>query len=69
MWEAIIWFFWAPFINRYATVYRDQGIDLDKYLPSLYIYGEPNSGKGTLARYAFHLISDGHVSEPEDVIH
>jgi hypothetical protein len=66
MWEAIIWFFWAPFINRYAAVYQDQGIGLDKYLPSLYIYGEPNSGKGTLARYAFHLISDGHVAEPED---
>lgn len=48
MWEAIIWFFWAPFINRYAAVYREHGIDLDKYLPSLYVYGEPGSGKGTL---------------------
>ena len=66
MWEAILWFFWAPFINRYAAVYRNQGIDLDKFLPSLYIYGEPDSGKGTLARYAFHLISDGHVTEPID---
>lgn len=66
MWEALIWFFWAPFINKYAAVYREQGIDLDKYLPSLYIYGEPDSGKGTLARYAFHLLSDGHITEPED---
>jgi hypothetical protein len=66
MWEAIIWFFWAPFINRYAAVYREHGIDLDKYLPSLYIYGEPGSGKGTLARYAFHLLSDGYVKEPVD---
>jgi hypothetical protein len=66
MYEAIIWFFWAPFINRYARVYKNRGIDLDKFLPSLYIYGEPGSGKGTLARYAFHMLSDGHVSEPED---
>ena len=66
MWEAIIWFFWTPFINRYAKVYKEHGIDLDKYLPSLYIYGEPGSGKGTLTRYAFHLLSDGHVQEPED---
>ncbi|RKD95648.1 phospholipase D-like domain-containing protein [Halopiger aswanensis] len=66
MWEAIIWFFWAPFINRYAAVYKEHGIDLDKYLPSLYVYGEPGSGKGTLSRYAFHLLSDGHVEEPED---
>ncbi|NLV13214.1 phospholipase D family protein [Haloarcula argentinensis] len=66
MWEAIIWFFWAPFINRYAAVYKDNGIDLDKYLPSLYVYGEPGSGKGTLTRYAFHLLSNGHVTEPED---
>ena len=66
MFEAIIWFFWAPFVNRYAAVYKSRGIDLDKFLPSLYIYGEPGSGKGTLARYAFHLLSDGHVSEPED---
>lgn len=66
MWEAIIWFFWVPFINRYAKVYKEHGIDLDKYLPSLYVYGEPGSGKGTLTRYAFHLLSDGHVREPED---
>lgn len=66
MFEAIIWFFWAPFANRYASVYKNRGIDLDKFLPSLYIYGEPGSGKGTLARYAFHMLSDGHVSEPED---
>jgi hypothetical protein len=66
MWEAIIWFFWSPFINRYAAVYKNNGIDLDKYLPSLYVYGEPGSGKGTLTRYAFHLLSDGHVTEPKD---
>lgn len=66
MFEAIIWFFWAPFINRYASVYKSRGIDLDKFLPSLYIYGEPGSGKGTLSRYAFHMLSDGYVSEPED---
>lgn len=66
MYEALIWFFWAPFINRYAQVYKEYGLDLDKYLPSLYIYGEPGSGKGTLARYAFHFLSDGYITEPED---
>lgn len=66
IWEAIIWFFWAPFANRYAEVYKSRGIDLDKFLPDLYIYGEPGSGKGTLTRYAFHMLSDGNVIEPVD---
>jgi len=30
MYEALLWFFWAPFANRQAQFYREHGINLDK---------------------------------------
>ncbi len=67
MFEALLYFFWAPFVNRQALFERSRDIDnLDKSLPFLYIYGESNSGKGTFARYALSLISNNSVSTPID---
>jgi HKD family nuclease len=57
MYEALLYFFWAPFINRRAAFYRQHGLDLDKNLPYLYIYGESNSGKGTFCEFAVSLLS------------
>lgn len=57
MYECLLYFFWAPFINRRAAFYRNQGLDLDKNLPYLYIYGESNSGKGTFCEFAVSLLS------------
>lgn len=61
MTEALLFIFWTPFINVYATRYHRAGLDLDKALPYLYIYGESDSGKGTFSKYALSLISDGLV--------
>ncbi len=67
MMEALLYFFWAPFINEQALFERSRDIDnLDKNLPFLYIYGESNSGKGTFARFALSLISNNSVSTPID---
>ncbi|MGM0381665.1 MAG: restriction endonuclease PLD domain-containing protein, partial [bacterium] len=67
MMEALLYFFWAPFINQQALFERSRDIDnLDKNLPFLYIYGESNSGKGTFARFALSLISNNTVSTPID---
>jgi hypothetical protein len=65
LFEALIWFFWAPFANRQAAFYRSEGItgsDLDKALPCLYIYGPSNAGKGKFGRFALSLISKGKVA-------
>ena len=66
MYEALLWFFWAPFANRQASFYRDHGINLDKALPYLYIFGESNGGKGTFCRFALSLISGNRVEAPMD---
>lgn len=66
MYEALLWFFWAPFAEEYAREYDARGIGLDKFLPGLYIFGETNSGKGTLATYAQSLLSDGAVTDLMD---
>ena len=64
--EALLWMFWAPFANRDAAFYDQYGIDLDKALPNLYIYGESDAGKGTFARFALSMISGGRVLNPVD---
>lgn len=63
MYEALLWFFWAPFANVQAEFYQRNGItDLDKTLSYLYIHGRPNSGKGTFVRFALSMISRGLVT-------
>jgi hypothetical protein len=64
--EALLWMFWAPFANRDAAFYDQYGIDLDKALPNLYIYGESDAGKGTFAQFALSMISGGRVVNPVD---
>ncbi len=64
--EALLWMMWAPFANRTAAFYDQYGIDLDKALPNLYIYGESDAGKGTFAQFALSLISGGRVKQPVD---
>ncbi len=66
MYEALLWFFWSPFAEEYAAEYEARGIGLDKFLPGLYIFGETNSGKGTLGKYAQSLLSDGAVTDLMD---
>ncbi len=66
MYEALLWFFWAPFANRQAVFYREHGINLDKALPYLYVFGESNGGKGTFCRFALSLISGSRVEAPVD---
>ena len=66
MYEALLWFFWAPFSNRQAAFYREHGINLDKALPYLYVFGESNGGKGTFCRFALSLISGNRVEAPVD---
>lgn len=66
MFEVVLWFFWAPFSTEYAIEYERRGIDLDKFLPGLYVFGETNSGKGSVVKYALSLISDGVVTDMVD---
>ncbi len=65
--EALLYFFWTPFINQYASAFRAGQIGgVEKSLPFLYIHGEPNSGKGTFLEFALRLISDNTVTKPID---
>jgi len=57
---------WAPFANRAAAFFDQYGIDLDKALPNLYVYGESDAGKGTFAEFVLSLISGGRVQQPVD---
>jgi hypothetical protein len=66
MYEALLWFFWAPFANRQAAFYREHGLNLDKALPYLYVFGESNGGKGTFCRFVLSLISGNRVEAPVD---
>ena len=66
MYEALLWFFWAPFANRQARFYQRHGINLDKALPYLYVFGESNGGKGTFCRFALSLISGNRVEAAVD---
>lgn len=66
MFEALLYFLWAPFVNIHAETYRNHNISLDKRLPFLYIYGEPSSGKGTFVKFALSLISKDLVTDPID---
>lgn len=63
--EALIYFFWAPFADYFARRYAGTpGAELDKDLPFLYIHGQNDSGKGMFLRFASRLISNGLVAEP-----
>lgn len=63
--EALIYFFWAPFADYFANHYAGTpGAELDKDLPFLYIHGGNDSGKGMFIRFATRLISNGYVAEP-----
>lgn len=64
--EALLYCFWAPFINQHARHYRTQGVTLEKHLPFLYIHGESNAGKGKFVQFVLQLLSDGHVTRPID---
>lgn len=67
MWEAILYFLWAPFVNEQARLYRERQVPgLDKRLPFLYLQGESNSGKGTLLQFGLRLISGNAVTGPLD---
>ncbi|NHN41859.1 hypothetical protein G9C85_09480 [Halorubellus sp. JP-L1] len=66
LFEGLIWVFWAPFINKYASVYRMADMNLDKNLPYLYIHGESDAGKGTFLEFALQKISNGSVTASED---
>lgn len=62
MFEAILYFFWGPFAHLQARYYKNNGIEnITKHIPFLYIYGESNAGKGTLAKYGLRLISKNTV--------
>jgi hypothetical protein len=67
MLEALLYFFWAPLANEHARLFAAEGISsLDKRLPFLYLYGDSNSGKGTLMEMGLRLISGGAVTTPLD---
>lgn len=57
MFEALFYFFWSPFANQQMEVYKHFGALADKGVPFLYIYGEPNSGKGSFIRFALRMIT------------
>ncbi|WP_340102180.1 phospholipase D family protein [Salinibaculum salinum] len=67
MYEAVLYFFWAPFVNQYAKAFGAGRVnDVEKSVPFLYIHGEPNAGKGTFLEFALRLISDNTVLGPID---
>ena len=64
--EALLYCFWAPFINQHARHYHAEGVTLDKHLPHLYIHGESNAGKGKFVKLVLSLLSEGIVTRPID---
>ncbi len=67
MFEALIYFFYAPFVNQFARKFGAGEINgAEKSLPFLYIHGESNAGKGTFVEFAMRLISDNTVTQPID---
>jgi len=67
LFEALLYFFWAPFVNQYASAFGADRINgVEKSLPFLYIHGEPNAGKGTFLEFALRLLSDNTVTAPID---
>lgn len=62
MFEALLFFFWAPFSHLQAKYYKNNHLEnMTKSIPFLYIFGESNAGKGTLAKYGLQLISKNTV--------
>lgn len=57
MYEALLYILWSPFATATAEIYRQEGLLGTKKLPYLYIWGEPNAGKDTLAKFGYSLIS------------
>lgn len=67
MFEALLYFFYAPFVNRFARAFGAGEVNgVEKSLPFLYIHGESNAGKGTFVEFAMRLISDNTVTRPID---
>ncbi|QOS12003.1 uncharacterized protein HfgLR_09310 [Haloferax gibbonsii] len=67
LFEALLYLFWAPFINQYASAFGAGEVSgMEKSLPFLYIHGEPNAGKGTFLEFGLRLISDNTVTSPID---
>ncbi len=67
MYEALLYFFWAPFATLYARAFKDTGnMDRDKNLKFLYIHGESGSGKSSFLEFALRMISMGTVVGPLD---
>lgn len=67
MFEALLYFFYAPFVNRFARAFGAGEVNgVEKSLPFLYIHGESNAGKGTFIEFAMRLISDNTVTQPID---
>lgn len=65
--EALLYFFYAPFVNRFARAFgAGELTGVQKSLPFLYIHGESNAGKGTFIEFAMRLISDNTVTQPID---
>ncbi|MHC3439352.1 phospholipase D-like domain-containing protein [Natrialbaceae archaeon A-gly3] len=65
--EALLHFFWAPFIEKWASILTRHGVkELDKHLKTLYLCGETNSGKGTLTRFGLLLITGNDEIDPVD---
>jgi hypothetical protein len=64
--EALLYCFWAPFINQHARHYREEGVTIEKHLPVLYIHGESNAGKGKFVQFVLQLLSEGYVTKPID---
>ncbi|ESS11807.1 MAG: phospholipase D, partial [uncultured archaeon A07HR60] len=65
--EGLLYFFYAPFVNRFAKKFDAGEMNgAGKSLPFLYIHGESNAGKGTFVEFAMRLISDNTVTEPID---
>jgi hypothetical protein len=66
MFEALLYFLYAPFSNWHIKQLKIRDAADEKPFPHLYIYGESNAGKGTLASFALRLISNGIVTTAVD---
>lgn len=66
MFEALLYFLYAPFSNWHIKQLKSWDAVGEKPFPHLYIWGESNAGKGTLASFALRLISNGIVTTAVD---
>lgn len=66
MYEALLYFLYAPFSNWHIRWLKQYDATSEKPFPHLYIWGESNAGKGTLASFALRLISLNLVTTAVD---